>query len=50
MTAEVREVSNLNIANVLTMLRIAIVPFFGTLRSTILPAALIPARSIGTLS
>src|SRR5687768_10691054 len=29
MTTEVREVSNLNIANVLTMLRIAIVPFFG---------------------
>jgi CDP-diacylglycerol--glycerol-3-phosphate 3-phosphatidyltransferase len=29
MTTETREVSNLNIANVLTMLRIAIVPFFG---------------------
>ena len=29
MTTEVRQVSNLNIANVLTMLRIAIVPFFG---------------------
>ncbi len=29
MSTEVRQASNLNIANVLTMLRIAIVPFFG---------------------